>query len=1143
MLSAAWGQEFRGKIQGLVTDTSGALIPGAALTLLNIKTGIQTVRVSNETGLYRFDNVDPGSYTLTTEIPGFSKTVQENISVQAQGDVTVNVSLKLGEVTETVEVTESPVAVSFNQANITLTIDTKLTEELPRLDRNPFKLSYLNPAVQETRRQETNPFLSWAGNSIEMGGGTDKKNDLQVDGSPVGSGYKTSYVPNTDAVQEVNVQQNSVDAENGHSAGGSVSMTLKSGSNEWHGTASWTHRNPQWNAIQDRTTGNNASNRNNIGAATLGNPIIKNKLFNFFSFERWWLNTPGTVLTTVPTELEKQGDFSQSLNSKGQLRVIYDPYSTVVDSTGKVTRTPFSGNKIPADRINPLAQKIMSTIWAPNRTPDSLLGTNNFTTSAATDWNYRNLSDRVDWFVNDKLRINGRYSIFDTTSLQSNDLLASNQYYVSNATVRNAYSYSGDGIWTASNTTVANFHFTWQKLLDNADSPNKLPLGGLSKYWPNSSWYSPFDTPDRALTWFPSIGIAGLGRGGYYQQEPGGWSWSAKVSKQSGSHFLKTGFEYRHSNGDGVVGAANFSFLFPAALTADTYLSPNTQLVGDEFATFLLGALDDTSTAKAAPIRKMRTDMYAAYLQDDWKMSHRITFNLGLRYELETPWHDPNNKGSLGPDLTKPIPEMMANPPIFPASVTALRANAPVYDGYWQFSTSDQPYIWKTQKLVFMPRVGMAFRVDDSTALRAGWARFVAPSEYNFVNQNLYSGSGNMTFLEPPYMGYDSQQAPLALAQGIPQANFSDPFPKTTNPLQTPLGKAYGRYFGLGVDNIVFANPNFKRGVNDRINVTLSRQLPGKIVADVTYFLNIGHDLSMQAVDINAADPRVGYANRTAMDVQVNNPFYNYLAPDVFPGQNRNRAKVAIKTLLRPYPQYGGIYEAFQSNQSERYQALQLKMQRPFQNGFNFLVGYNYRRERATGYYDEVDAYLNKLTWQDSPNPHHSASIAGSYEVPLGKGRRFLTGMPRALDQIVGGWQMVGAWYFNTGNYLVFPAMIATGDPALDHPTPARWFDTSKFSVLPAYTQRTNPRMYPDVKGPIYWDIQASLGKTFNAGERARIQAKLAAYNLTNRLNRADPDVSSATSATFGTALRQGLGAQTNVLSGRQLEASLKILF
>jgi hypothetical protein len=165
-------------------------IPGATITLLNIKTGIQTVKVSNETGLYRFDNVDPGSYTLTTDMPGFSKTVQENLSVQAQGDVTVNLSLKVGEVTDTVTVTESPVAVSFNQANIMLTIDTKLTEELPRLDRNPFKLSYLNPAVQKL--VATKPTSFPGPRTASKWRRHDKKNDLQVDGSPIGSGHKAS---------------------------------------------------------------------------------------------------------------------------------------------------------------------------------------------------------------------------------------------------------------------------------------------------------------------------------------------------------------------------------------------------------------------------------------------------------------------------------------------------------------------------------------------------------------------------------------------------------------------------------------------------------------------------------------------------------------------------------------------------------------------------------------------------------------------------------------------------------------------------------------------------------------------------------------------------------------------------------------
>ncbi len=1151
------GQEFRGKIQGLVTDSSQAVIPGATVTLLNIHTNVQTVKVTNDAGLYRFDFVDPGSYTVTVEMSGFSKYVQENITVQAQADITVNVALKVGAISETVTVTESPVAVSFNTTNIALTVDTKLASELPRLDRNPFKLTYLNPAVQDTRRNEVNPFLSWAANSIEMGGGTDKKNDLQVDGSAIGVGYKASYVPNTDSIQEVNVQQNAVDAEVGHSAGGSVSMTLKSGTNDWHGTAFWVHREPNWNAMSDRTQRTNTATRNNILGGTLGNAIIKNKLFNFVSYEAWRLRTPLTMTLTMPTDLERQGDFSQSKNTKGDLRVIYDPWTTVVDASGKVTRTPFAGNKIPATRFDALSSRVMASLWKPNRTPDNITGVNNFSATYKDSYDYWNLSDRVDWYLNDKLRIYGRYSIFKTTSDRVDDILYPNEFYIPQGSFRNAYSYSGNAIWTASQTVVVNLGFTWHKLDDDFAAPTKdLGPSGFSKYWPNSNWYKPFEQ-NEFPTFFPSLNIganptSSVGRTGIWYQHPGGWSWNSQISQQRGAHFMKAGYQMRHSGGISLVNTSKWNFYFPADLTADTYLSPNTQLVGHEYATFLLGALRENSYGQTKPTRAMETNMYGLYFQDDWKVNRRITLNLGLRYEMDTPWSDPGQNGSIGMDLTAANSDISSAPPTLPASVTALRTSAPNWNGAWSFVTSDHKGIWDTQKLVFMPRLGVAFRANDQTAIRAGWARFVAPSESNFIlGGNLYSGLGNMSFLEAPYMGFDALQNVLPLNQGVPQATISNPFP-ASNPLLVPKGKGYGKYYGLGETNVGWANKDFKRMVNDRINITFSRQLPNQIVAELTYFVNLGSDVSMFPRDLNAWDPRIGYANKTAMDVQVANPFYNYLTSEKYPGPNRNVKTVATKTLLRPYPQYGGLWEIFQSNQKERYHALQVKIQRPFKNGYNFLVGYNYRREKVQGYYDEVDQYLGKLSWLQAgtgmlmnsgfANPHHSASIAGSYEFPFGKGRRFGASMPKVLDYLFGGWQLVGAWYFNSGNILVFGPMVATGDPKLDNPTPAKWFDTSKLSRLPAYTQRSNPRTYDDVHGPIYWEIQGSVGKTIPVGELFKIQLKMSAFNLTNRLNRADPNMD-PTSSLFGTALRQGNGTQTNVGSGRQLEFGAKILF
>ena len=248
-------QDARARVQGLVVDASNAAIVGANVTLVNINTGVKTVRPTNDTGLYRFDYVDPGLYTITIEVAGFSRFTRENIEIRAQGDITVDATLKLGGVQESVTVTGNVTEVQFNTANNTLTLDTMLTTELPRFDRNPFKLTLLMPSATETRRGEMNPYNSYSANSVELGGNTNLKNNLLVDGSPIGVGYKVAWVPNADAVQEANVEKNSVDASVGHSAGGTISMATKAGTNDFHGSVFWLGRNPAFNAVTDRTTG------------------------------------------------------------------------------------------------------------------------------------------------------------------------------------------------------------------------------------------------------------------------------------------------------------------------------------------------------------------------------------------------------------------------------------------------------------------------------------------------------------------------------------------------------------------------------------------------------------------------------------------------------------------------------------------------------------------------------------------------------------------------------------------------------------------------------------------------------------------------------------------------------------------------
>ena len=1150
------GQDFRAHIQGTVSDSSTAGIPGASVVLLNINTGVSATASTNETGAYRFDYVDPGTYTLTVEQAGFARFSQEKFPVQAGGDITVNVPLQIGGVQEAVTIAATPVEVQFNNTNVTLTIDTKMAQDLPRFERNPFKLSLLDPTVVEARRGEMNPYNSYSPNSVEMGGLTDLKNELQVDGSPIGIAYKAAWVPNTDSVQETNVQKNAVDASVGHSAGGTISIATRSGTNEWHGVVSWLGRIPALNAVTDRTTNTFTAARNNTYGGAVGNPIIRNKLFSFFSFEAQRLRTPSTTLWTVPTAAEVTGDFSQSLNTSASQRTIYDPFTTTFNpATGVATRQAFAGNRIPASRFDPLGARWMADLapFVPNRTPDNVTGVNNYSFVNIGRTNYWDLSERIDYYLNSKIRIFSRPSIYRTNVLTvPPDLLLKNELYTESGSTRNGFTLPAQVLWTVNANTVINFSGDRRDFVDEFTSPN-ANVDNYARFWPGNNWYAPFAMkPGVFPNYMPAVTLTngtssalGLGSGGnHWQQQPNGSSFAVNISQQRGKHFLRTGFETRHEGGKLLAVQGN-QFVFNSTLTSNTFINPNTKLYGDQFATLLLGAIDDTSQAVAAPVNQNRITYYATYLQDDYKLSRNITLNLGLRYEYETPWHDPLHQQSVGPDFSVPTPGVSAAPPSIPSSITSM-LNVPYsFTGSWVGTSASHPGIWPSQKLVFMPRLGIAYRLGEKTAIRFGYARYVTPSELNYVGRS-YGSFEALNFTQPPYPGYDASQTPLPLNNGVPQQFVSNPY--VNNPIVAPPGATAGAAIGLGAANIAWAGANFVRPVNDRFNLTVSREMPGRILVNGTFFMNQGHDLTYSQ-NLNQVDPRIIYKFAGATSVTVANPFYQYLTPAQFPGPLRNQATVPITALLVQRPQYGNLYETFDSGVKEQYYSGDLRVQRPFANGFNFLFGYSYIREKCQCitastsaqaimpyYANAIDNYNNHLDWVDSINPHHRFTAAGTYLLPFGKGRPLLGNAPVIADAFIGGWQVAGSWTANSGAYLEFPALLVSGDPAISNPTPTKWFDTSRFAQLSPYVMQTNPDHYPDLRGPIYWDIDATLSKRFPVTEKIHAELKAEAYNLTNRLNRANPDLG-VTSSTFGQSLRQ------NITVGRQVELGLRIVF
>ncbi|MCC6861759.1 MAG: TonB-dependent receptor [Bryobacterales bacterium] len=1120
--SGAPAQDYRAKVQGVVTDSSEAVIVGAKVTLANINTGIASSKETSASGQYVFDFVEPGSYTVTVEQTGFNKFVQENITVQVRADITVNPVLTVGSVAEQVTVSETLPSVKFNTSTVDLTIDRKMLTDLPILGRNPFRLALIDPSVVDRGWGANNPFDMWGAATIDIGGATNGKLDLLLDGAPLMMTNKASYAPPMDAVQEFTVQQNSVDAEFGNSAGGIMSLAMASGSNAFHGTAYYFGRNPKLNAVSDAISRTPNFVRNHIWGGTVGHPVKKNKLFAFTAWEQWRTKDPRLNLRTMPTDLERTGDFSRSLNADGGLRTIYDPWSTVLDSAGKVTRTPFAGNRIPAQRIDSTAARFVQDIWKPNNPGDDITGVNNFKESYTWFTDYWNFSNRMDYNVTDKWRVFSRYSQFrnrideahtvDTPAMPKDE--GGNMF---------SLNITGDSVYVVNANTVLNVSGSYGSIQDDYACPTcEVQDSDLAEFWPNK-WFAPY-TKDLPVMYYPNlnIGDAYFGHRFFWIEHPKNASAHVKLVQTRGRHDIKTGFMLRRNWGF-INYPDPMTFNFGPALTADTFLNPDTSLSGDSYATFLLGAISNDSWAQYKSPHELTTNNYGFYLQDDFKLNRRITLNLGLRYEYETAPADAQDRISRYLDLTNPIPEFQSAPPQIPDAVTALAKINYQWNGAWIFASSDKRGMFNTSKLAFMPRAGIAIRINDQTSVRIGYGRNVVPPSqmqpFQTTAITLY--------------GYTAQTYVAPSQVGIPGGNLSDPFP-ATNPLILPTGKALGRYQNLGASPLWRAQ-DLKSTVSNRATFSIQRQLPQQFSVDATFLMNYSSNVPWTR-NLNQSDPNLGYTYKTETARTVPNPFYNILTPETFPGSLRYQRTVSIGSLLRPYPHYTGLSEALEPDRLNRYHSVQLRVQRRSNRGYSLLWAYAYNREYQQEFFNADDQYVELFTYIDSASPRHRMSLTGSYDLPFGKGRPFLANMNSVLNAVLGGWSTSGLFTYNSGAFLRFGGALVDGNPRIDNPTRSRYFDTSKFQVLPAYTRRTNPWQYPGVTGPRFANMDATLSKFFPLrGESMRLEFKMEAYNLTNSFMASSPNVT-VTSSLFGRST-----GQAN--RGREMQYTLRLHF
>jgi hypothetical protein len=373
--------------------------------------------------------------------------------------------------------------------------------------------------------------------------------------------------------------------------------------------------------------------------------------------------------------------------------------------------------------------------------------------------------------------------------------------------------------------------------------------------------------------------------------------------------------------------------------------------------------------------------------------------------------------------------------------------------------------------------------------------------------------------------------------QGVPQMRLDNPFP-ASNPVAPSREKSLGIYTMLGND-LTYFDPERRRSNSDRLNFSVQRQLPGSVVLDVTYFYNRTGQVFETDYNINQVDPQIAYTHKEATLAVMDNPFFDKLPVEKFPGALRYEPQVSVTSMAKPYPHYGDILviDGFQGG-ALRYQALQLKLQKNYSQGVTLLVGYSYHVEKGQRFYNDIADYNREFSWQYGNNYRQRLTMAGSWDVPLGNGRRFLSGAPGVVNAIVGGWKLSPVLVWRSGNLLNFGGMVWDGtDPKLSNPTQDQWFNTSGFSRLPDFTPRSNPWNFPGLHGPGVLNMDFGLVKAFRVTERLGLQLKMDAFNLLNNMSWGDPSTN-VNSSNFGRSTNQA-----NLTYGRRIQLGARLEF
>jgi hypothetical protein len=1162
-LFVASAQTDRANITGSVTDQSGGVMAGAAVIAVHVATNARRSTVSSSSGEYALPQLVVGEYRLEVSAPGFKSFINTGIMLSPGATVRIDAALQIGQVTDSVSVEAEATLLQTDSARVNTAVSPRFVQDLPLVVggqlRSPLDLVQVVPEARST-------------GNISVAGGQEGGWDMTIDGisaTPAAPFEQRLWTmvnsPSVDALQEFAVDTNGFKAEFGHAGGGSFAFVSKSGTNAFHGSLYEFMRNDAFDAASffDNAFGKRKPvlKQHDFGG-TLGGPIRIPKIYNgrdrtffFFAYEGFRNRTgPRADQFTIPLPEMHQGDFSNWADQNGRLIPIYDPATTVELGNGQYSRTAFPNNRIPLSRFSEVAKNVLPlATMRPNISdPRGILNPNprnNFltTTGARTDpWDKWSL--KADHIFTDKQRVAFLFQRNRTLQLPIGDPPGLP------GPLNNTFQY-GD-TWTKVYRLTYDYNLKPSVLNHMSAGINdwgQVRRAGDPSYnqgWAPKLGIKNVSVPDLMFPQFSFDGYSTWGRAEYGGSYNKTWAFSDDVSWIKNSHTFKFGTLYQkdHYNGYGMhTASGSFSF----SRMATSFPLDQTQATGNGFASFLLGYVGSANMQTPRVVSNQWRHL-AFYAQDDWRVRRNLTLSYGLRWEHTPPTVEgrfPNGYSNFNPDLPNPR--------------AGGRLGAMEYAGFGEGRVGRRS-LYDAWPYGFGPRIGLAWSINDKSVLRVSGARTFGSVKNTGGSSHFHGFIGDYSFpnlnqhLTPTFMlddGYPFWPQPPFLTPDGQNGN-SVPYWQPYDAGRLP--EFYNWSFGL------------------------QRMLPGNQVVEINYNAQLGRHLTTNNVAINQVDPNIffDYANRLGgVDAAISlfnsqitsTAARNAGVPFPYPGFTG-----PVRQALRPYPQFNDINTGSDGGDrsgSSTYHAMIVKWEKRYSSGLTFLNSYVLSKmftnaetanANANGPMTHYNRRLDKAISRSDQT--HNLKFSYSYEFPFGKGKRFLSS--GVLNHIVGGWRISGIHQYASGTArgigpgYSFPIFAGNRITVLDYegwkntnytgdkfdPHKDLWWNTGMFPRTPTDVAPQGAKAYvakssfgtatvrnPKERGPWNLNESVSLARTFRFTEGVRLDFRVEAFNLLNRVQWGGPD-STVTSNNFGLVTSQGN-------QPRQMQFGLRLQF